>query len=301
MRKLLILLAVTLFLVVSCGTAQEKKNDSDEASFEAQQAAAQKKKDERTLMSRGEKVNFDKENYEIKQYDINKDEKPDIINIFKKTPGERKGDVELTLYAKFMDLNHDGNIDVWRYFDEKTGSVSTEELDLDFDGKVDRVDSFIDGIVRKSEYDFQFDSKCDITKFYDEKGVLLNLESDLNGDGVADYWEYYNNGVIERVEKDTNGDGKADAFKRSNDVEFTEIVAIDKKFEGGVPAEFKETPEDEIKPEAQSEAATQPEAEAKPETEAKPEAQPEAEPAPAAQDESNPASGEKAPEAPAAE
>ena len=297
MHKLLILLAATLFLIVGCGSAQEKQNSSNESSYEQQQAEAQKKKDERTLMSRGEKVNFDKAIYEIKQYDINKDEKPDIINIFKKAPGERTGDVELTLYAKFMDLNHDGNIDVWRYFDEKTGSVATEELDLDFDGKVDRVDTFIDGIVRKSEYDFQFDSKCDITKFYDEKGVLLNLESDLNGDGVADYWEYYNNGVIERVEKGTNGDGKADAFKRSNDVDFTEIVAIDKKFEGGVPAEFKETPADEIK--AEPEAQPEPEAAAQPE--AQPEAKPEAEPAPAAQEESKPASEEKAPEAPAAE
>lgn len=293
MRKLLILLAVTLFLVVSCGTTQEKGNNSNDSSDEARLAEAAKKKDERTLMSRGEKVNFDKDKYEIKQYDINKDEKPDIINIFKKAPGERKGDVELTLYAKFMDLNHDGNIDVWRYFDEKTGSVSTEELDLDFDGKVDRVDSFIDGIVRKSEYDFQFDSKCDITKFYDEKGVLLNLESDLNGDGVADYWEYYNNGVIERVEKDTNGDGKADAFKRSNDAEFTEIVAIDKKFEGGVPADFKETPEDEMKPEAEAKPEVQPEAQ--------PEVQPEAEPAAPAQEEPKPESEETAPEAPAAE
>ncbi|MBO4441604.1 hypothetical protein J5834_05750 [bacterium] len=293
MRKLLILLAVTLFLVVSCGTTQEKGNNSNDSSDEARLAEAAKKKDERTLMSRGEKVNFDKEKYEIKQYDINKDEKPDIINIFKKAPGERKGDVELTLYAKFMDLNHDGNIDVWRYFDEKTGSVSTEELDLDFDGKVDRVDSFIDGIVRKSEYDFQFDSKCDITKFYDEKGILLNLESDLNGDGVADYWEYYNNGVIERVEKDTNGDGKADAFKRSNDAEFTEIVAIDKKFEGGVPADFKETPEDEMKPEAEAKPEAQPEVQ--------PEVQPEAEPAAPAQEEPKPESEETAPEAPAAE
>lgn len=293
MRKLLILLAVTLFLVVSCGTTQEKGNNSNDSSDEARLAEAAKKKDERTLMSRGEKVNFDKDKYEIKQYDINKDEKPDIINIFKKAPGERKGDVELTLYAKFMDLNHDGNIDVWRYFDEKTGSVSTEELDLDFDGKVDRVDSFIDGIVRKSEYDFQFDSKCDITKFYDEKGVLLNLESDLNGDGVADYWEYYNNGVIERVEKDTNGDGKADAFKRSNDAEFTEIVAIDKKFEGGVPADFKETPEDEMKPEAEAKPEVQPEAQ--------PEVQPEAEPAAPAQEEPKPESEETVPEAPAAE
>jgi antitoxin component YwqK of YwqJK toxin-antitoxin module len=144
-----------------------------------------------------------------------------------------------------MDLNRDTKIDVWRFFDEN-GAVIKEELDLDFDGKIDASDYYLNGIVRRREIDFQFDEKTDVWKHFDEKGMLILIESDTTGNGKIDYWEYYNKAVIERIEKDTDGDGKPDIFKRSGDADFTKIMSTSEKFESTSTPEIEEKPEDEI-------------------------------------------------------
>lgn len=241
MKGLFIIIVITV-ITVSCSTAEKKTSDG-------QTVSGNKKTEKHELTAKGGKLEFDAKKFVIKKYDINKDKKPDIINVFKKVPVEsgKRGDYDLQISVKMMDLNRDTKIDVWRFFDEK-GAVTKEELDLDFDGKIDAVDYYLSGIVRRREVDFQFDEKTDVWKYFDEKGKLMRFEADQTGDGKPDYWEHYKNAVIERIEKDTDGDGKPDIFKRSGDKDFTRNMNTTDKFEGeSVKEEIKEKPEDEIK------------------------------------------------------
>lgn len=225
MIKYLSILSIC-FLILACSSTDKKK--------EQHSVGGEKKSSEPELTAKGGKLNFDDKLFVIKKYDINKDKQPDIINVFKKIPSEngKDGETILQIHVKMMDLNRDTKIDVWRYFDE-TGAVSKEEIDLDFDGKIDVADYYVNGIVRKKELDFQFDERTDTWKSYDEKGILILIEIDQSGEGAPDYWEFYANGVLERIEKDTDGDGKADIFKRSQDKGFTKILSTTDKFEDG--------------------------------------------------------------------
>jgi len=221
---------VTLFIaflmVFGCSTTKSGKESPGEA---------QKAPEETTLTAKGGKLEFDPDKYVEKRYDINKDKKPDIINVFKKVPIKgKKGKFNLQISVKMMDLNRDNKIDVWRYFSDD-GAVSKEELDLDFDGKIDATDYYTNGVVRRREIDFQFDEKTDIWKYYDEKGFIILLEEDQSGNGKADYWEHYNNNVLQRIEKDTDDDQKPNIFKRAGDKDFTNIIDNTEKFEDKKP------------------------------------------------------------------
>lgn len=254
MLKLVIFL---IFSVVFCSCGSESSVKDDKPASSRTSAAAKAAQERYQLTSKGEEIKFDGKVYELKQYDVNKDKKPDIVNVFKKVPNE-KGGHDLLISVKMMDLNHDSKIDVWRYFNEETGAVVKEELDLDFDNNVDRIDYYIGGVVRRSEFDFQFDVKPDLIKSYDEMGQILAIESDQNGDGIIDYWEYYRNGVIEKIEKDTNKDGKPDVSKMPGDDDFKSAAPVDEKLEAKPAENVQEKPEDEIKVEIETSEAPEP-------------------------------------------
>jgi antitoxin component YwqK of YwqJK toxin-antitoxin module len=251
--SVIITVAVIIF---SCSTAEKKKNGSVE---NGKTSSAGKHE----LTAKGKKLEFDTKTHVVKKYDINKDQKPDIINVFKKIPIEgKRGEYDQKIHVKMMDLNRDTKIDVWRFFDDN-GAVIKEELDLDFDGKIDATDHYLNGIVRRREVDFQFDEETDIWKHFDEKGALMLIEADQSGDGKIDYWEHYTNGTIERIEKDTDGDSKPDIFKRSGDADFTRILSTTDKFEDQNIQKIEEKPEDEL-PEKSDEQKDEPQE--KPET-----------------------------------
>ncbi|MGI6394201.1 MAG: hypothetical protein ACOX2F_05660 [bacterium] len=219
----IMLAVVATMLVLSCSSV-EKAGGSSQDGSDLSLAKYE-------LTAKGGKLEFDPKLYVIRKYDANKDKKPDIVNVFKKIPVEGKqGEFDLKIHVKMMDLNHDAKIDVWRFFDEN-GAVIKEELDFDFDGKVDAVDHYTGGVVRLREICSKFDEKTDVWKHFDEKGALSLIEVDQSGDGKPDYWEHYKNGAIERVEKDTDGDGKPDIFKRSGDSDFTQIIDTADKFQ----------------------------------------------------------------------
>jgi hypothetical protein len=254
MLKLVIFL---VFSVIFCSCASESSVKDDQPSSSRTSAAARAARERYRLTSQGDEIKVDGQVYEMRHYDVNKDKNPDIVNIFKKVPNE-KGGHDLVISVKMMDLNHDSKIDVWRYFNEETGAVVKEDLDLDFDNKIDRTDYFIGGSVRRSEFDFQFDEKPDVIKNYDELGQLIAIESDQNGDGIIDYWEYYRNGVIEKIEKDTNKDGKPDVSKMPGEEGFKSMAPVDEKLEADPAANVQEKPEDEIKVEIETSEAPDP-------------------------------------------
>ena len=254
MIKLVIFL---IFSIVFCSCGSESSVKDGKPASSRSSAAAKAAQERYQLTSKGDEIKVDGKVYELKHYDVNKDKKPDIVNVLRKVPNEKGGN-DLVISVKMMDLNHDSKIDVWRYFNEETGAVVKEELDLDFDGNVDRIDYYIGGIVRRSEFDFQFDVKPDIIKSYDEAGQILEIESDQNGDGIIDYWEYYRNGVIEKIEKDTNKDGKPDVSKMPGDDDFKSAAPVDEKLEAKPAENVQEKPEDEIKVEIETSEEPEP-------------------------------------------
>ena len=257
-----------IFSAIFCSCASEPSTQDRKPSA-SKTTSSRAAKEQYKLTSKGDEIRFDGNVYEVKQYDVNKDKRPDILNVFKKVPNEKGGN-DLLISVKMMDLNHDAKIDVWRYFNEETGAIVKEELDLDFDNKVDRIDYFIGGTVRRSEFDFQFDEKPDIIKNYDEDGQIIAIELDQNGDGIIDYWEYYRNGVIEKIEKDTNKDGKPDASKMPGDEGFKSIVPVDEKLDANPAENVQEKPEDEIKVEIETSEEPEPAAAQPAKEEAKP-------------------------------
>lgn len=109
-------------------------------------------------------------------------------------------------------MNFDGQIDIWQYFDDASNLLE-EEMDLDYDNKIDLVAFYKDGVVARKAMSVGFGGAFSIEKFYDAEGKLLRVERDQDNDGVTDLWEYYNqDGKRERIGWDTNGDGTPDEF-----------------------------------------------------------------------------------------
>ena len=231
MLKFLVFSVISMVFLVSAPEVAAQSESAEPSDTTVSDQKFVPEQDKVAITAKGNAVRLDGEDLVVKRFDLNKDGNPDIINVFKKVPNEKTGETPARIYLKIMDLNHDSRFDLWRFFDIDSGAVLKEELDLDFDGKIDRTDYYINGVVRRSEFDFQFDEKTDIVKSFDEKGAIVLIESDQNGDGKVDYWEFYKNGVLERMEKDMDNDGKSDVFKRPGDTGFTGIVDIDARFE----------------------------------------------------------------------
>ncbi len=143
--------------------------------------------------------------------DLNQDNQPDVWKMYA-TKSEGGSKVEV-LACKEQDLNYDGRKDIWIYYDDQ-GNREMEEMDLDFDGKIDLVTIRRGGKVVRQELDTNYDGKADIWKYYSEE-VLERVERDSNNDGKVDYWEYYEGGQLDRVGYDKDGDGKPEDFDRA--------------------------------------------------------------------------------------
>ncbi len=136
--------------------------------------------------------------------DLNKDGKPDIFNFYRE-----RTDAARSLVRKDVDLNWDGSIDVRTWFD-LTGVIEKEEMDGDFDGRVDWVDYYQGGRRVTSEIDTNNDGKFDLFKTY-EQGRVRRKERDTNGDDKIDFWEYLDDaGNVVKTGSDIDGDGVMD-------------------------------------------------------------------------------------------
>ena len=136
------------------------------------------------------------------QSDANKDGAPDQ-SIY--SMGDRGSRVE-------WDMNFDGRVDSWGYNDA-SGTLLEEELDLDHDGRVDAVVFYRpDGSVERKELALNFANRLTVFKFYSAGGDLLRVEQDEDGDGRIDRWDYYEDKRVVRTGWDEDGDGVADKF-----------------------------------------------------------------------------------------
>lgn len=136
--------------------------------------------------------------------DLNGDCKYEIVNYYRD-----RGENGKLLLRKEVDLNRDGRIDVRTFFDD-TGRRVKEEMDGDFDGRVDWVDHYIEGRRASAEVDTDHNGTYDLFKYY-ENGVVRRKERDTNADGRVDFWEYLDqSGNVLKTGRDLDNDGKMD-------------------------------------------------------------------------------------------
>ena len=110
-----------------------------------------------------------------------------------------------------VDRNGDGRPDQW--YELAGGRVASLTLDRNYDDRVDYAVEF-DAQERKvsEQLDFNFDGRMD-DYYYFEKGVLVRQEIDTNFDDRIDVWVYLEGQYIRRYEMDKDFDGVAEVKK----------------------------------------------------------------------------------------
>ena len=138
------------------------------------------------------------------QIDLNGDMVPDVYNFYRE-----RSEANRLLVRKEVDLNLDSKIDVRTWFTD-TGTIEREEMDGDFDSRVDWIDHYRGGKRVMSEVDTDYNGAMDLFKYY-EGGKLRRKERDSKGDGRIDFWEYLDEtGTVLRTGRDIDGDGVMD-------------------------------------------------------------------------------------------
>jgi hypothetical protein len=158
------------------------------------------------------------EGYEVSEYDTSGDSTPDVRKLFK-TMGQGSL-ARLVLVCREADLNGDGRKDILRLYTEE-GRPMREEVDRDFDGRIDEVTHFAEGRVRLQEIDTGGNGMID-TKIFYEAGQPVRAERDMANRSTAaewrpDRWEYYVDGRTVRIGTDIDGDGKVDRWDRDEE------------------------------------------------------------------------------------
>ena len=160
-------------------------------------------------------ADFAKKNgYELRRFDLNRDDDPAIFKFYRVEFAEDGSLTVEDLVRKDVDINHDGLIDVSRFFDEYQ-QLTEERSDLDFDGRVDTVGYYEGGALARKEIDINYDGVADVVKRY-KGGALYVIEADQKGARKIDTWEYYEKDKLDRIGRDTDGDGSVDFWNRAN-------------------------------------------------------------------------------------
>jgi hypothetical protein len=155
---------------------------------------------------------------DVQQFDLNRDNKPDIWKLYKSQ--DEKGTTVQIMTCEQVDLDHDGKKDyVVRYDD--SGAILSEEYDFDFDGKFDARFHYDkkSGSKYLVERSSGFSGKPDSWEKYTLAGKLDSIRRDRNADGKPDLWEQYREGVLEKILYDDDYDGKVDRQEESKRAE----------------------------------------------------------------------------------
>jgi antitoxin component YwqK of YwqJK toxin-antitoxin module len=136
---------------------------------------------------------------QLLKYDSNNNGKPDTFSYM---DGARVLRIE-------MDLDEDGKIDRWEYYDDKQKVVKVGFSRAN-DGKEDAW-SFTgpDGTIDRIDYSTNRDGKVTRTEHF-EKNALTTAEEDTDEDGKIDKWETYQDGHLTSVAFDTIHRGTPD-------------------------------------------------------------------------------------------
>jgi hypothetical protein len=113
--------------------------------------------------------------------------------------------------AYTVDQNGDGKADQW--YEVADGQVVSLSQDRNFDGQADyRVQYDRAGRRVREEMDFNFDGRMD-DFYYFEKGALVRQEIDSNFDDRIDVWVFLEGPCIRRYEMDKDFNGEAEVVK----------------------------------------------------------------------------------------
>ena len=148
----------------------------------------------------------------VERLDTEGDGNADIIRYFEEYRDPRdETRTRRRLRRMEIDVTADGKINVRRHYDDH-GNVELEENDLNLDGRMDSTLYFVGGeLARKELMDPDGEYVRERRIYYD--GQIVRVDTDFNGNGETDRWEYYENGVLMRIGSDTVGDGAADTWQ----------------------------------------------------------------------------------------
>ena len=178
-----------------------------------------------TFIEAYENPRFDNTDLRRQVYDMNGDVKVDLWKYYMLKPmAKDETKMEYILVRKELDLNFDGRVDRIMYYNLKENLIR-EEIDTDFNGTIDRVHYYDDSMVIKTEF-YQLTcnsvnidaigdpSNPDLVRHY-RKGVLTREETDGQCDGVVEYVTIFNaEGKIAQIGEDNNQDGVIDKWIR---------------------------------------------------------------------------------------
>ena len=146
----------------------------------------------------------------VERADMNADGRPDLSRYF--APGAAEGQKKLLRLE--IDLNFDGRVDKINTYNPETGKLAKVELNWDFDKGIDMVETYdAEGNLEEQSIDRDFNGEFDVLKHY-KGGLPYSRQIDTNNDGRWDIWEYFTKkGDVYRIGKDQDGDGKPEYFE----------------------------------------------------------------------------------------
>lgn len=122
---------------------------------------------------------------------------------------------DMTTHAvlrRVLDRNQDGVSDrIVTY--QGFGGARLEETDTDFDGRVDRWDSFGPDGKRLRSATARRGDRPDRVATYDRSGLLSRVEIDSDLDGKVDLVQLYETGKLAENRIDSDGDGRTDRIQ----------------------------------------------------------------------------------------
>jgi hypothetical protein len=130
--------------------------------------------------------------------DADGDGRPDVFIV-------RSGGREV---CRAVDLNLDGKIDVYSYFDS-AGRLRRKEYDYDRDGVIDEIVTYQAGVVTARQRATLLANRLDTWDYY-QNGVLARSERDSDSDAVVDQWWEYPKPGCPMIHTDANEDGRPD-------------------------------------------------------------------------------------------
>ncbi len=110
--------------------------------------------------------------------------------------------------CRAADLDFDGRVDVWTYFDP-SGNVLRREFDFDRDGAIDEIQLFAGGQIVEKQRASTLSHHLDTWEKY-AGGRIISAERDANGDGRIDQWWDYKTADCPIIHSDVDGNGQPD-------------------------------------------------------------------------------------------
>ena len=173
-----------------------------------------------------ENLRFDNTGMKRQVFDMNSDGQVDLWKFYAyKKASDEEGEGELIIVRKELDLNFDGVVDRIMYYNQKE-NLMREEIDTNFDGIVDRIHYYDNGLVIKTEF---YQEDCNrfaideintaevhpnLVRVF-RQGVLTREEVDVSCDGKREVVTVFNaEGDIVQIGMDENSDGIIEKWLR---------------------------------------------------------------------------------------